>query len=242
MSWNTQPWAASKIQVWVAFRFIDKRMWKFSACPSSDRKPCSPWQAWLGFLQCEMHDKTGDWEPSTMEQNGSPGTIRNGDTQTFLTSLLQILAWFSEVCWLEHGQVQEWSAVGEGATGRSIWSSHEAGEHSSGDFRMVGGAGVISGARLVYASWGFHLVSYCPAVEWAEPRAKLFKMLHGNKNKCGSATVQAVIKSCFERISSAWLGRGKAIFFLSFLSPLNWDFCSLLGQMNYFLFSLQKGF
>lgn len=38
-------------------------------------------------------------------------------------------------------------------------------------------------------------------------------------------------------------GRGKAIFSLSFLSPLNWDFYSLLGEMKKgFSFSIQKGF
>lgn len=84
-----------------------------------------------------------------MEGKGSSETKRTGERQIFLTALLQILASFHGVCWLEHDQVQQGSAVGEGTTGRRTWSSQVA---CSADFKVVDGAGVISGARVVYTT------------------------------------------------------------------------------------------
>lgn len=115
MSWNTQTWAASKINVWVALRFMVKRMQNFSACPSFDRKPCSIWQSWLGFLKCEMQDKTSNSEPSTTKWKGSPETKRTGDPQIFLAALLQLLAWSRGWSVLSLA----WECCGRRGTGRS---------------------------------------------------------------------------------------------------------------------------
>lgn len=160
-----------------------------------------------------MQDKTSNSEPSTTKRKGSPETKSAGDARIFLTALLQLRAQSHP----QHGVLWE-KGHGKGLCGTALGAVPCRAQPVL-SWALVEFLLGTEGQALLQPLSG-------PAMHRAVPAEKLQQ--------------KAVLHTC-QMFDLDW--RGKAVFSLSFLSPLNWDFYSLLGEMkNLFLFSIQKGF